>query len=223
MSVIKNPIKLAKLVKEKTNHCYLIGESAEIMAAKHGLEIVPPTYFNTETKLNLLRNVIRNQCKPVEEQESSYKDSNSEFNAKTGTVGAVCQYKGSLAAATSTGGMTNKLQGRIGDCPVIGAGTYANNQTCAVSCTGVGEIFINHSAASSVSDRMRYAGLSVDRAVQETVHADLPRESGGVIAVDMRGDYSMAYNTVGMYRGMCRSDGSGCVAIWDQQHDLQLL
>jgi beta-aspartyl-peptidase (threonine type) len=139
------------------------------------------------------------------------------INDKTGTVGCVCMLNGHVAAATSTGGMTNKACGRIGDSPIIGAGTFADDRTCAVSCTGVGEIFQRFVAAYDISARMEYKKDNLVEAVRGTVYKRLPHDTGGVIAVDHYGNHAMEFNTTGMFRGMVNSLGHACVGIWAEE------
>lgn len=131
--------------------------------------------------------------------------------------------RGNLAAATSTGGMTNKLAGRIGDTPIIGAGTYANNSTCAVSATGTGEEFMRHVASYDVSARMEYGHSTLHDAVRGTVHDRLPKDSGGIIAVDALGNCEMQFNCAGMFRGICNSSGKGSIGIWEDTTAVSLL
>lgn len=137
------------------------------------------------------------------------------FPGSTGTVGCVCMFQGHVAAATSTGGLTNKMAGRIGDTPIIGAGTYANDRTCAVSATGKGEEFMRYVAAYDVSARIEIGGMSLNDAVKDTVFKKLPTGSGGIIAVNSNGDYSMEFNSKGMFRGVCDSSGNCEVGIWE--------
>ncbi|RYH13420.1 hypothetical protein EON65_35690 [archaeon] len=138
----------------------------------------------------------------------------TETTHKMGTVGCVVMYNGQVAAGTSTGGMTNKLSGRIGDSPLIGAGTYADNKSAAISCTGWGEEFMKHVAAYDVHARMVYGGKDVKTAASGTLFDHLPNDTGGLIAVTAQGDFVMDFNTLGMYRGMVTGDGEGRVGIW---------
>jgi beta-aspartyl-peptidase (threonine type) len=178
------------------------------------MEIVENSFFDSETRYEQL--LQAKQRAQVILDHSSDVNSESALNSKTGTVGCVCMLDGNIAAATSTGGMTNKLPGRIGDSPIIGAGTYADNTTCAVSCTGVGEEFMRHVAAYDISARMRYGKVSLAEAAKGTVFEKLPDNTGGIIAVDKAGNYSFEFNSPGMFRGMCASDGSGVVGIWKE-------
>jgi isoaspartyl peptidase/L-asparaginase-like protein (Ntn-hydrolase superfamily)/UDP-N-acetylmuramyl tripeptide synthase len=214
--VIKNPISAARAVMEKSPHVMLIGRGAERFASDAGLEIVDPSYFFTKERWE--------QLKKAQQEEN--KDRNKKggwappLNRYFGTVGAVAlDRNGTLAAGTSTGGMTNKRFGRIGDSPIIGAGNYAENPYCGVSCTGHGEVFIRYHVASDVVARMRYKKLGVKEAAEETL-AGLPKEEGGVgglIALDAKGNVSMPYNTEGMYRGYVTSDGKIKVMIYEEK------
>lgn len=209
----KNPISLARVVMEETKHAYMAGESAEQLASLRGLETVEESYYNTKVRLDQLHKamnaqVVINDC---DDEDTRLGD---EAGSK-GTVGCVCMYNGHVAAATSTGGMTNKLPGRIGDSPIIGAGTYANDETVAVSATGKGEVFMRHVVAYDISSRMLYGGQDVYEAVKATVNS-LPPQSGGVIAVDRNGDYCMEFNSNGMFRGVCYASGHCEIGIWDE-------
>lgn len=213
---VKNPVTAARAVMENSEHVLLSGKGADEFAAKNGCEIVDTTYFYTEPRYQGLKRV-----QEAEKKKTSYnvsmRDSlllavsdNTVANSKFGTVGAVALDRhGNLAAATSTGGMTNKRYGRIGDTPIIGAGTYANNTTCAVSCTGWGEYFIRVSVAKTVSDQIKYAGTEINKAAQNALdEVKTLGGDGGLIAVDKNGNISMKFNTSGMYRGFCNEKGS---------------
>ena len=191
---IKNPILAARAVMEKTEHVLLSGRGAEEFAATQGIELVDPQYFFTERRWQSLQTALEKerQNAALSEQE------------KHGTVGAVALDRhGNLAAGTSTGGMTNKHYGRIGDTPVIGAGNYADNATCAVSCTGHGEFFIRYAVAHDVSAAMMYGGMTLQAAARNIIHDRLLSKggSGGLIAIDTFGNIAMEFNTEGMYRG----------------------
>lgn len=197
---IKNPIKAAFAVMEKSEHVLLAGEGASVFARDQGLEIVDNKYFYTEVRLNAVE-------KQIEEDKKK----------KYGTVGAVALDKfGNLAAGTSTGGRSNKKYGRIGDSPIIGAGNYANNNTCAVSGTGHGEFFIRYVVGYDISALMEYKGMSLDEAANLVVNGKLVEVGGegGVIAVDKYGNISMPFNTTGMYRGYVNSNGDKFIAIF---------
>ena len=200
ITTVKNPISLARLVMTETRHVLLIGEGAERFADemrdRPQIERVANSYFSTEAR--------RKQWLEAVEKE---KKKRAAANQK-GTVGCVALDKhGNLAAGTSTGGLTNKKWGRAGDSPILGAGTYANNATCAVSCTGTGEYFIRSSVAFHVSALMAYKGLPLDEAVQYIVDKVLPADTGGLIAVDRDGQISMRFNTEGMARAAADSSG----------------
>ncbi|EGQ7975980.1 isoaspartyl peptidase/L-asparaginase [Vibrio parahaemolyticus] len=190
-----NPIDVARAVMDKSPHVYLGGEGAEQFVRDLGLAQVENTYFSTEMRYQQLQSALKAQEVILEPTDNDY---------KYGTVGAVAKDKyGNLAAATSTGGITNKQYGRIGDSPVIGSGTYANNQTCAVSATGHGEHFLRHVVGYNISARMLLASESLVQAAKHVVFDDLPSTggSGGVIAVDSHGNLTLPFNTEGMYRG----------------------
>ena len=204
---IKNPIKLARLVMERTEHILLAGEGANRFAEEMNVEFADDSYFFTEHRYKQL--LLAREDNAVRLDHSSGVPVGNP-KSKIGTVGAVaCDANGNLAAATSTGGMTNKKFGRIGDTPIIGSGTYADNQACAVSCTGHGEYFMLGSTAFDVAARMRYKGLSLAEAASETI-ARLTEigGDGGFIAVDQLGNLSLVFNSDGMYRGTISSDGS---------------
>lgn len=200
---IKNPVMLANDILHNTPFVFLAGSKALEYAQQQGYKIYPPSYFYTQYRYDQWQEV-----RGSGEVKLDHSDGDS---SKFGTVGAVAvDSEGNLAAATSTGGMTNKEWGRIGDSPLIGAGTYANNKTCAVSCTGYGEYFIRGVVAYDVSCRMDYGGLSLEQATHEVIHKhlrDLGGE-GGLIAIDSQGNISMPFNTEGMYRGMINEDNS---------------
>lgn len=190
-----NPIDVARAVMESSPHVYLGGEGAEQFARDMDLAQVENTYFSTEMRYQQLQSALKAQEVILEPTDNDY---------KYGTVGAVARDKqGNLAAATSTGGITNKQYGRIGDSPVIGAGTYANNTTCAVSATGHGEHFLRHVVGYNISSRMALGHESLEQAAKHVVFTDLPSTegSGGIIAVDSHGNLTLPFNTEGMYRG----------------------
>jgi L-asparaginase / beta-aspartyl-peptidase len=202
---VKNPIDLARRVMEKSPHVLLVGAGAEEFALEHGIAPVPNDYFHTQERRQQLEAVREGQR--VSDLISSPK----------GTVGAVAlDSAGNLAAATSTGGMTNKRPGRVGDTPIIGAGTYAKNGVCAVSATGHGEYFIRAVAAYHICNAVEYRGLTLEAAAREMLHAILPSlgGSGGVIAVDAGGRVVMDFSSEGMFRGACDSAGHREVAIY---------
>ncbi len=219
VTTVKSPISLARKVMEASEHVMLTGRGAEQFAKEKGLEIVDPSYFYTETRFQQLQNAKKEE--KVQLDHSGDKGSLDEQifteGNKYGTVGAVAlDAYGNLAAGTSTGGMTNKRWNRVGDAPIIGAGTYANNGTCAVSATGHGEYFIRSVVAYDISALMEYKGLSVQQAAEEVVMKKLVQRGGegGVIAVDAKGNVSMPFNSEGMYRGFVKADGKPTVLIY---------
>jgi beta-aspartyl-peptidase (threonine type) len=206
---IKNPITLAKQVMLKSEHVFLAGEGAMRFAKENGFGIEPPDYFYDQFRYE--------QWQHIKDSDSFQLDHSDKKDSKFGTVGAVaCDQNGNLAAATSTGGMTNKKWGRVGDSPMIGAGNYANNHTCAVSCTGSGEFFIRGVVAYDVACLMEYKGFSLQQAAEEVIMKRVLKigGDGGLIAVDAKGNVAMPFNTEGMYRGYKNSDGMGEVAIY---------
>ena len=201
---VRNPIVLARAVMEKSPHVMLVGQGAENFARELGLEIVDDKYFDTEQRRHALKRVRAAKAEPLSDAD------------RHGTVGAVAlDQAGNLAAATSTGGNTNKRPGRIGDSPIIGAGTYANNQTCAVSATGDGEFFMRAVAAHDLSASMEYREMNLGEAarfVLEKVAA--LGGTGGLIAVDREGNIALPFNTIGMYRGFIDVEGRSFVGIF---------
>jgi len=210
---IKNPVSLARLVMEKSPHVMLDCAGAEAFAKENGMELVDQKYFFTQERWDALQ-----KMKAAEKQRAS--GAGKSFiitdQDRHGTVGAVALDKdGNLAAATSTGGTTNKMPGRIGDTSVIGAGTYANNKTCAVSCTGDGEYFIRAAAAHDISALMEYRGMKLQEAAQTALNAVKQLGgTGGLIAIDKNGDIALPFNTNGMYRGYVDPDGKFVVEIY---------
>lgn len=215
---VKNPIKLVRLVMEKSEHVMLSGKGAEDFAKQHQIEIVDSTYFYNEHRLKQLNKIKDSEKIQLDHSDDDEQGDVSEFkDSKFGTVGAVALDKhGNLAAATSTGGMTNKKYGRIGDSPIIGAGTYANNATCAVSCTGHGEFFIRNVVAYDVAALMEYKEISLIDATNYVVNEKLVKlgGDGGLIAIDNQGNIAMPFNTAGMYRGYKKSNGESEVLIF---------
>ena len=201
IKTIKNPISAARLVMEKSEHVFLSGEGAEEFAKLQGLDIIDNEYFITETRLKSLLNA---------KKRDSIKEN------KFGTVGCVAIDKfGNITSGTSTGGMTNKKWNRIGDVPIIGAGTYANNNTCGISSTGWGEYFIRNVVAYDISSQIEYKKISIDLAAKNTLKKvkDLGG-NGGVIGIDKNGNILMDFNTEGMYRGYKKSDGESEISIY---------
>lgn len=220
VTTIKNPITVARMVMEKSEHVMMTGTGAEQFAKEKGAEIVDPSYFHTDMRYQQLQKIKEEEKTQLDhsEDKGSLENEQQIFEGKKfGTVGAVAldQY-GNLAAATSTGGMTNKRYGRVGDAPIIGAGTYANNQTCAVSATGHGEYFIRAVVAYDISALMQYKGMSVKQAADEVVMKKLVKMEGegGVIALDNKGNFTMPFNSEGMYRGYIKADGKSEALIY---------
>lgn len=210
---IRNPIELAFTVMTQSQHVMLNGKGAQDFAQLHGLKTEPDDYFYSEFRHQQWKQMQDTDDMALDHSVSI--DSSSKINGisegkKFGTVGAVAvDQHGNIAAATSTGGMTNKQWGRVGDSPIIGAGTYANNQTCAISCTGHGEPFIRAVTAYDVSCLIEYKGLSLEKAMQVVVHDKLMKidGEGGMIGVDAMGNTALVFNSEGMYRG--RRDNTG--------------
>ena len=238
VTTIKNPVSAARAVMEKSNHVMLVGKGAEQFAQSQGLEIVDPSYFYTEERWKALERAKKDDSLKNEPGKPAKKTSliddrlNGDRRAevaikqpdnkdyKYGTVGAVALDRyGNLAAATSTGGITNKRFGRVGDAPIIGAGTYANNATCGISCTGWGEFFIRLVVAKTVSDLMEYKNYSLQQATDEVIMKEVPQlgGDGGLIAIDKDGNIAMPFNTAGMYRGYVKDDGTIVVKIYKDE------
>jgi beta-aspartyl-peptidase (threonine type) len=235
IQTIEHPVAAARKVMENTKHNYMIGSAAESIAKSAGLATVDPSFFSTEKRRHQLSSArtdtpdtvfrdhdLDNVNITAIKNNALYQRNDHRGEGSQGTVGCVCMYAGDVAAATSTGGMTNKLSGRIGDTTIIGAGTYANNRTCAVSATGTGEEFMRHVAAYDISARMEYGHQNLHDAVHGTVFTRLPKDSGGVIAVDPSGNCEMQFNCDGMFRGMCDWTGKGLIGIWDEVIELSL-
>jgi beta-aspartyl-peptidase (threonine type) len=219
VSHVKNPITLARLVMTDTEHVLLSGRGAEIFAQSKGLPMVEPSYFDTEATLKAWQRARANvgdrsalEVKGNEALELVDLDTGS----YQGTVGCVAlDSKGNLAAATSTGGLTNKKFGRIGDSPIVGAGTYADNETCAISGTGIGEQYIRNVVAYNVAAQMKYRGVSLQAAIDDNLQNRLKPGDGGIIGVDREGNIYMAFNTQGMARAAANSEGRFEV-LWDE-------
>lgn len=216
---IKNPITAAKAVMDKSEHVMMAGKGAEQFASANGCTVVDPSYFYTTQRWLDLQD-----AKKQDSLKALHKDSATgllkqpgNYDYKYGTVGAVAlDMYGNLAAGTSTGGMTDKRFGRIGDSPIIGAGTYADNNTCAISCTGWGEYYIRLVMAKSISDRLEFAHQSLKDAADEMIMKKLPSlgGDGGLIAVDKNGNFVMSFDTEGMYRGYVKSNGESDIKIY---------
>ncbi|SDC68781.1 isoaspartyl peptidase/L-asparaginase family protein [Niabella drilacis] len=219
VTTIRNPISAARAVMERSEHVLLTGKGAELFAEEAGLVPVDPGYFRTEERWQGLQRALKTDT-PRTTQGHDGKAASAapaiNVDQKFGTVGCVAlDRQGNLAAGTSTGGMTNKKYGRVGDSPIIGAGTYCNNATAGISCTGWGEFFIRNVVAKTVSDLIEYKGYTVGRAAGEVL--DKVREmggDGGLIILDKQGHMAMPFNTKGMYRGAVREDGTIEVRIY---------
>ncbi|MEO6330359.1 MAG: isoaspartyl peptidase/L-asparaginase [Ginsengibacter sp.] len=212
---IRNPIELAEEVMLYSGHVFLSGKGANDFAIKRGIKLEPDEYFYSQYRYDQWREIRDSDLFQLDHK--SDKPVGLTKDKKFGTVGAVaCDCDGNIAAATSTGGMTNKKYGRIGDSPIIGSGTYANNKTCAISCTGYGEIFIRAVAAYDVSCLMEYKSMSLQEACGEVVMKKLlpMNGEGGLIGMDAKGNAALIFNSAGMYRGLKNSDGINTVAIY---------
>ena len=206
---VKNPIKLAREVMENSEHVMFAREGAEKFAKERGLEIVKPKYFRTEHRWDSYKRALK--------AEKAHKESSLPIDYKWGTVGALAlDSHGNLAAGTSTGGMTLKRYGRVGDSPIIGAGTYADNNSCAVSATGHGEYFMRLTIARDICAQVEYAGKTVEEASDDVIHNRLENfgGDGGVIVLGPDGSYAMTFNSAGMFRGVKNETGIQEVAIY---------
>lgn len=228
VTVVKNPIIAARAVMEKTKHVLLVGDGAEVFSREAGLEIVDPSYFRTDYQWKKFQEALRREREASGAKEpgkkGNRKDQKSDASAwardhEWGTVGAVAvDSAGNLAAGTSTGGMSNKRHGRVGDSPIIGAGTYADNRSCAVSCTGHGEFFIRYAVAHDIAALMEYKGLTVQEAADEVIRRKVKEAggSGAAIVLDPTGNFSTSRTTEGLYRGYVTSDGKITVMLYEQ-------
>ncbi|MBB5738085.1 MULTISPECIES: isoaspartyl peptidase/L-asparaginase family protein [Xanthomonas] len=212
---VRNPIQLARSVMDHSKHVMLVGDGAEQFAREQGVTLVDPDYFRTDKRWQ--------QLQKARKAEAGDRQAQAELDLETakhfGTVGALALDRaGHLAAGTSTGGMTNKRYGRVGDAPIIGAGTYANSQ-CAVSGTGWGEFYIRAVAAYDICARMKYAGQSLQQAADTVIDQEIPKAGGdgGAIALDAQGNAAFPFNTEGMYRGWIGADGTPHVAIFKDE------
>lgn len=206
VSNVKNPVRLAHTIMQRSEHVMLFGAGAEVFAKQHNIEFAPDNYFYNEFRYNQWQEALKEDRVQIDHSDKKF-----------GTVGAVALDKnGNLAAATSTGGMTNKKFGRVGDSPIIGAGTYANNNTCAISCTGHGELFIRSVVAYDISCLMEYKGLSLKEACDVVVHDKLVKigGEGGLVAIDKHGNIDMPFNSEGMYRACIDANGNRTVRIY---------
>jgi len=213
---VRNPIGLARAVRDKTPHVFLCGEAADLFAKEIGLPLETLDYFKTREQIENWEKWKQKQAAKGASTSKNDHDAGDDRLFYLGTVGCVVRdQQGNLAAATSTGGLLGKRYGRVGDSPLIGAGTYAKNATCAISCTGVGELFIKHHIASAVSSRMEYLHESLNASVKVAIHTTLPADSGGLIAVDADGNIELQFNTPMMARGQAKSDWTFQVALTD--------
>lgn len=218
---VKNPITLARAVMEKSPHVMMVGDGAEKFAKEQGIELVDEKYFFTQSRWDALQRVKKEEeaKKKKDAPKPSYAEvpASREPQNRFGTVGAVALDKyGNIAAGTSTGGMTNKMYGRVGDTPIIGAGTYANNATCGVSGTGWGEYFIRLGVARDISSLMEYRAMPIQAAANLVIHTKLQNAGGdgGVIAMDKFGNMAISFNSEGMYRAYIDKDGKPVVEIY---------
>ena len=219
VTTVKNPISAAKAVMEKSEHVMMVGAGADLFAKEAGLEIVDPKYYWTKERWDGLQQAIKEDSTKAVLDHGSKKTEllgTKNHDYKFGTVGCVALDKtGNLAAGTSTGGMTNKKYGRVGDAPIIGAGTYCNNETAGISCTGWGEFYIRNVVAKTISDLMEYKGLSVTEASKIVLDkVGKMGGDGGLIALDKKGNIAMPFNTEGMYRGAITADGKVEISIY---------
>jgi beta-aspartyl-peptidase (threonine type) len=208
---IKNPIKLCRHIMDHSEHVFMLGAGAEQFALEHGFGLVENSYFSTEFR--------KEQWLRLKDTEITALDHSLHHLRKYGTVGAVAyDTKGNLAAATSTGGVTNKRFGRVGDSPIIGAGTYAENGVCAVSATGYGEYFLRGVAAYEVATLIKHGKLSLEAACNEVIFEIIPElgGDGGLIAINNKGDIYMPFNTKGMYRAAIRENGELIIGIYEE-------
>jgi beta-aspartyl-peptidase (threonine type) len=227
---VKNPITLARAVMEKSPHVMMIGDGAEKFAREQGIQLVDEKYFWTQERWDALQKILKEQKEKIDRDAKSKTDNlkpgallnvpvpTAQLPAnRFGTVGAVALDKdGNLAAGTSTGGMTNKKYGRVGDAPIIGAGTYANNNSCAVSATGWGEFFIRLSVARDIAAITEYRAVPVQRAADMVIHQKLQKlgGDGGIIAMDRYGNMAISFNSEGMFRAYINSEGKPVVEIY---------
>ena len=219
VKTVKNPITAAIEVMNNSNHVLLSGNGADIFAKEKGLEIVEPDYFYTERRFKSLQRIKDKEKTELDHDEKTAFYDEDIKDSKFGTVGCVALDKnGNITAGTSTGGMTNKRWNRIGDSPIIGAGTYANNNTCGVSSTGWGEYFIRGNVAYDVSAQMEYKGISLKEATHDVIQNKLTKlgGTGGIVALDKKGNMSFEFNTAGMYRASMNDKGELVVKIYKE-------
>ena len=223
VTIVKNPISAARAVMEKSKHVMFVGHGAEVFATKQGLEIVDPSYFWTEHQWKAIQDVWKREAveKELQKKQGAVREDQLPPVAKPkyGTVGAVAiDAAGNLAAGTSTGGMTNKMHGRLGDSPIIGAGTYADNETAAISCTGHGEFFIRFAVSHEIVSQIRYKKVSIKEAVEDVINRQLKdvNGEGAAIILNKAGQFTTSRNSEGLYRGWITSDGTIHVRIYDE-------
>ncbi|MCH8556704.1 MAG: isoaspartyl peptidase/L-asparaginase [Balneolia bacterium] len=224
VTTVRHPITLSRLVMENSRHVLFARDGAERYADMMEVERVDPSFFHTERRYEQLRRAQERDEVRLDHsgEQSMNPGGHAEIDdAKFGTVGvAVLDRNGNLAAGTSTGGMTNKRFGRVGDSPIHGAGTYANNETCAISSTGTGEEFIRHAVAFQISAIMEYTGASLNDAANQVINGKLQPGDGGIIGVSHTGEIAMVFNSPGMFRAAADSRGRFEVAIWDEEENL---
>lgn len=225
VTIVKNPIRAARAVMQETRHVLLVGRGADLFAIRQKLDVVHPDYFLNKKNWDELQEEWKKDNPRFRKQAREGPPARRRF----GTVGAVALWKGTLAAGTSTGGLTNKLPGRVGDSPIIGAGTYADNGTCAVSCTGIGEYFIRYAVAYDVSALMKYKGMAAGQAADRVIEElrgiqgappdpHIKGVEGGLIVLDNQGNFTVRYNADQMTRGYVRDDAKPpAVALFDKK------
>lgn len=219
---VKNPITLARAVMEKSPHVMMVGDGAEKFAAEQKIDLVDPKYFWTQPRWDALQKILKEEKEKSEKAEKVGAFGPEAWKAanRFGTVGAVALDKsGNIAAGTSTGGMTNKKYGRVGDAPIIGAGTYANNATCGVSATGWGEFFIRLGVARDISAMIEYQAVPIQTAADRVIKQKLQKAGGdgGVIGIDRYGNYAISFNSEGMYRAYINEEGKPVVEIYGSE------
>ncbi len=213
---VRNPIALARAVRDKTSHVLLCGPPADLFAESTGLPLEPPEYFKTTEQIESWKRWRKRQESRTDGSTQRTPVVAADRESYFGTVGCVVRdARGNLAAGTSTGGLLGKKYGRVGDSPIIGAGTYANNATCAVSCTGTGELYIKHHIASAISARMEHLHESLEQSATHAIRVTLPDDSGGLIAVDSNGNLQTVRNTSMMSRGEANANGLFRVSLGD--------
>ena len=219
VTIVKNPITAARTVMEKSKHVMLIGHGAEVFATKQNLEIVDPSYFWTEHQWKRIQEIWKREAEAKTSKADQPGDKlRSVDEPKFGTVGAVAiDASKNLAAGTSTGGMTNKMQGRLGDSPIIGAGTYADNDAAAISCTGHGEFFIRYAVSHEIVAQIKYRNVSAKEAAEDVINKQLKNAGGegAAIVLDKSGRFTTARNTEGLYRAWITADGAIQIRIYE--------